>query len=52
MDSIGKITAHIKDAMAEQRDLRDSDDAAIEDNKALLTSLRAKRSKLMDKLVV
>ncbi len=53
MDSIGKITALIKDAMAEQIDLHDSgDDAAIEDNKALLTSLHAKRSKLMDTLVV
>ena len=53
MDSIGKITLLIKDAMAEQRDLRDSgDDAAIEDNKALLTSPCGKRSKLTEKLVV
>jgi len=53
MDTVSRLNSLIKDAMAEQKDLRDSgDDAAIADNKAMLASLRAKRAMAMDKLEV
>ena len=51
--SVSRLNSLIKDAMAEQKDLRDSgDDASIADNKAMLASLRAKRAMAMDKLEV
>jgi len=44
MEAASRLNSLIKDAMAEQKDLRDSgDDAAIADNKAMLAFLRAKR---------
>lgn len=53
METVSRLTALIKDAMAEQKDLQDSgDDAAIADNKAMLASLRAKRARAMNNLVV
>jgi len=53
METVSRLNSLIKDAMAEQKDLRDSgDDAAIADNKAMLASLRAKRAMAMDKLEV
>ena len=53
MDTVSRLNSLIKDAMAEQKDLRDSgDDASIADNKAMLASLRAKQTMAMDKLEV